>query len=468
MKKTFKKLTGIILATSLLITSCTSTTSIKQEDVINNISEISSLKSDIIKQKNISINIEKASLYGDNVKVSSSFGEFTAKTTDLIKSNKEILNINSLSPQLITLKDEKDANKTPLALSIIANPEKVKNAIISPQTTAEALVFMNPAIATAESNLAEKVVAIIKSLPETTVLANVIESRAKEKDYLSFDNKKQTEALSKAVNATVNKLADDFQKIKEDDPANRVQGVEINSKNKQELETTLEMKNYRRRMVSLSFLSQNKEMSNESLLAAYDLIDIDHVSLGFKPSIKEFNLNTKNKIDQVEVIGVGLKDFNEFKEKWEKWDTQTKIKYGTPLVKSLASDFISPVISIITGFNINKIYSVGIIKIVSSLPILEIIQSFKNKEYGQVFKSLLGGTVKALLVNNGALLREILSKAGIELTSAIIKRFTAIIGIFNLATNIVEAVRTLYAYANSKILDYFKVEYDNDKIYFKK
>ena len=233
MKKTFKKLTGIILATSLLITSCTSTTSIKQEDVINNISEISSLKSDIIKQKNISINIEKASLYGDNVKVSSSFGEFTAKTTDLIKSNKEILNINSLSPQLITLKDEKDANKTPLALSIIANPEKVKNAIISPQTTAEALVFMNPAIATAESNLAEKVVAIIKSLPETTVLANVIESRAKEKDYLSFDNKKQTEALSKAVNATVNKLADDFQKIKEDDPANRVQGVEINSKNKQ-------------------------------------------------------------------------------------------------------------------------------------------------------------------------------------------------------------------------------------------
>ena len=84
--------------------------------------------------------------------------------------------------------------------------------------------------------------------------------------------------------------------------------------------------------------------------------------------------------------------------------------------------------------------------------IIEKIEYFKNKEYGQVFKSLLGGTVKALLANNGALLREILLKAGIGLTDAIIKRFTGIIGIFNIATNIVEAVRTLYAYTNSKIL----------------
>lgn len=467
MKNVLKKMTGVILSTSLLITGCT-TTSIGQDKPLDSVSEISSIKSEFIKTKHIAINIEKASLYGENVKVASSFGEFTAKANDLVKSNKESLNINSLSPQLITLKDENDIGKTPLALSIIPNPEKVQNVVISAQTTAEALIFMNPAIATAESTLAEKVVAIIKALPETISLANVIESRSKDKDYLSFDNKKQTEALQKAVNATVNKLADEFQKTKEDEPANRVQGVEINAKSQQELETTLEMKNYRRRMVSLNFLSQSNQIYNQDLLAAYDLIDVAHTSLGFKPSIANFNINNKTKLDQVEVIGVGLKDFDEFKQKWDQWSTKDKLKYGTPLVKGLISDFVCPVISVITGFNINKVYPIGIIRIVTSMNILDIVKSFRNKEYGQVFKSLLGGTVNALLVNNGALLREILLKSGIELTSAILKRFTGIIGIFNLATNIVESVRTLYAYANSKIIDYFKVEYVDDKVVFKK
>ncbi|MFN8672448.1 MAG: hypothetical protein U0457_10280 [Candidatus Sericytochromatia bacterium] len=469
MKNLLKKLVSASLAGTLLLTSCTSNSAVQPIENQNESTQISSLASDFIVQKAVSVTIQNPSLYGDKVKVSSSFGEFTARTKDLEKDNSESIKINTLSTQLITLASDNDVSKTPLALSIVPNPQKIKNIVLSPQTTAEALVFMHPALATPEPNLAEKVVAIIKSLPETTALAKVIESRNKEKDFLSVDSTQQTEALSKAVNSAVNRIATEFDKISSKaEPANSVQGVEINAKALQNDSANFEMKNYRKRMVSLNFMVQDKNVYSEELIAAYDLIDLTNISFGFKPSVKVAQHNTNDKVDKVEVMGVGLKDFDVFKQKWDQSDTQTKIKYAIPLGKGLISDFVSPIISIITGFNINKIYHAGILKVITALPVLEIVQSFRNKEYSKAFRSILSGTVKALLANNGALLREILLKAGVQLTEDMIKRLNMVTGIFNLSMHIVEATRTLYAYVNSKIFDYFKVEVVNGIITFKK
>lgn len=470
MKNILKSCVSLALVSTLVLTGCsTNINNVTRTDVqqVSTSSLDTIKKSDLVIEKNINVSIGQGSIYGDKVEIASSFDHFTARTSDLTKSS-ETVTINQLSPQLITLSAEDSSIKTPLALSIVANPLRAQSILISPQTTAEALIFMDPNIATTDVQFADRVMNIIKSLSETKDLAKIIEQRTqKEPDFLYKDNQQQNLAMTKAVNAVLNRLADEYNKNKSNEPINRVDGIEINNKSQVNSNITLEVKNHKKRDVSLYFNDSNsKDIFNKSINSANDFIDFNNVSLGFKPSVEEFTFDTKNQLNNVQVIGLGLKDINEFKEQWPGMSLQDKMKYGMPIAKSLMTDFVSPVISIVMGFNVNKVYNAGLFRILTSLPVLQIIESFRNKEYGKAFKTILSGTIKALLNQNGALLRELLIKVGLNLTESFIKRLNAVSGIFNLARYSLEAGRALYAYYTTHITSYFKAETINGKIVF--
>lgn len=471
MKKMFTKCVAGVLASTLILTGCSAPVASVSDNSItaSSVEQESVKKSDIIVEKTVKVSVERGSLYGDNVVVSSSFSKFEASTGSLLKGSSDSLTINSLSPQLVTM--SKEGSDTPLAMSVVANPERATTVLISPQTTAEAMVFMHPALATVEIKLADKIMGLIKAQPETKALSSFLETRlAKDVAILSDDNTQQDQLMQKAVNAVVNKLADQYEKTaKAEEPANRVQGIDINVLEKTELTAKIEMRNYKKRSATLNFLLQNdRAIFSENLMSSYDLIDLDNISFGGKPFVLQRNYDIQMPLKKVEVIGVGLKDFKEFKERWDGMPQAEKMKYGVPLVQGLMGDFVSPVVSMVIGFNINKVYRVGLMRLVTGLPILEIVSHFKNKEYGKAFKAALTGTINQLLARNGALLREILLKAGVSLTEAMIKRMTAVIGIFNLAKQGIEVARALYAYSTSKIVDFFKVEYKDGKINFLK
>ncbi len=475
MKKLFKPSIIILVTSSLLISSCSNLSSSQNEQVNQNVQakSVTNIRSDVYLEKSVIVSVEKAQVYGDTVKISSSFSQFTTKTNTIAKYVQSVT-INQLSPQLITLSSDDSNAKTPMALSVIANPQKDGIVSLSPQTTAEALVFMDPNIATTDIKFAEKEMNIIKNLSETKDLANIIESRIKtEPDFLYKDNQQQDLALSRAVNSVVNRLADEYNSKAKTEPANRVSGVEIKVSSQNQSNANLELDNYQKRMVQLYFENNNNngELSNiskESLQPAYDLIDFSHISFGFKPVVQSYVLDLQKPINKVEVIGLGLKDASQFKNKWSSFNAQDKLKYGLPIAKSLMSDFISPVISIVVGFNVNKVYQVGLFKILGNLPFLEIVNDFNNKQYEKAFKALLSGTIKSLLDKNGALLRELLQSAGLNLSDAILARMTGVIGIFNLVKDIIEVIRTLYAYSTTNIIDSFKVNNNNGKIEFLK
>jgi len=65
----------------------------------------------------------------------------------------------------------------PLLLSIAINPHGVDSVNLSSRSTAEAMIFLNPAVVVAESTLSQTVMAIVKDMPETQVLANTIQSK---------------------------------------------------------------------------------------------------------------------------------------------------------------------------------------------------------------------------------------------------------------------------------------------------
>ncbi|MBC7474014.1 MAG: hypothetical protein H7263_06950 [Candidatus Sericytochromatia bacterium] len=474
MKKLFKPSIIILVTSSLLISSCSNLNSIQNEQINQNVyaNSVTNVRSDVYLEKSIIVSVEKASVYGDTIKVASSFSQFTTKTNNIAKYVQSVT-INQLSPQLITLSSDDSKSKTPMALSVIANPQKDSVVSLSPQTTAEALIFMDPNIATTDIIFAEKEMNIIKNLSETKDLVNVIESRIKsEPDFLYKDNQQQNLALSKAVNSVVNRLADEYNSKSMNETANRVSGVEIKVNSQNQSNANLELNNYQKRMVQLYFENDNSgnlsNISKENLQPAYDLIDFSHISFGFKPVVQNYILDLQKPINKVEVIGLGLKDANQFKNKWSGFTTQDKLKYGLPIAKSLMSDFISPVISIIVGFNVNKVYQAGLFKILGNLPFLEIVNDFNNKQYEKAFKALLSGTIKALLDKNGALLRELLQSAGLNLSDAVLARMTGVIGIFNLVKDIIEVIRTLYAYSTTNIIDSFKVNNNNGKLEFLK
>jgi hypothetical protein len=474
MKSFLKKIVSLGIVSSILLTTSCSINSSNQlaDNNENRIISASSVSRDVFKAKTIRISVEKASIYGDEVEISSSFDNFRVSTSEVTRTTKN-LTLNSESPQLITLFDKRGVNeaKAPLALSIVANPQKAQTVLISPQTTAEALIFMNPALASDDVKMADKIMNLIKNLPETKELAKLIENRVqKNPDYLYIEDSQQNNLISRAVNSVVNKLADEYEsKIsKSEEPSNRVQGVEIKVVDKQDLVATFEFKNYKKRVVDLYFEGNGRPIYKESLFAAYDLIDLDNLSLGYKPFTKVGSFDIQRPMDRVEVIGMGLKDMKEFKEKWASMSNAEKIKYGMPMAQGVMSGFISPVISIIVGFNVNKVWNVSLMRLVTGMPILELINLFKNKEYGKAFKLMLSSTIKSLLDRNGALLRELLLAVGVNLTDAILKRMNAIVGIFNLTRFAVEAARALYAYATTNIIDYFKVENNNGNLSFSK
>ncbi|MFN4151933.1 MAG: hypothetical protein ACK4IX_13415, partial [Candidatus Sericytochromatia bacterium] len=444
MKKMFTKCVAGVLASTLILTGCSAPVASVSDNSItaSSVEQESVKKSDIISERTVKVAVERGSLYGDNVVVSSSFSKFEASTGSLLKGSSDSLTINSLSPQLVTM--SKEGSDIPLAMSVVANPERATTVLISPQTTAEAMVFMHPALATVELKLADKIMSLIKSQPETKALSTFLETRlAKDASILSDDNAQQDQLMQKAVNAVVNKLADQYEKnAKAEEPANRVQGVEINVLERTELTAKVEMKNYKKRSATLNFLLQNdRALFSENLMSSYDLIDLDNISFGGKPFVLQRNYDVQLPLKKVEVIGVGLKDFKEFKERWDGMPQAEKMKYGVPLVQGLIGDFVSPIVSMVVGFNVNKVYRVGLMRLVTGLPILEIVTHFRNKDYGKAFKSVLTGTINQLLARNGALLREILLKAGVSLTEAMIKRMTAVIGIFNLARQAIEVAR---------------------------
>jgi choline dehydrogenase len=82
-------------------------------------------------------------------------------------------------------------------------------------------------------------------------------------------------------------------------------------------------------------------------------------------------------------------------------------------------------------------------KILVSLDIMNIVNNFRNKDYGKAFKLILSGTIKALLDKNGALLRELLVAVGQNLSEAILKKINAVCGIFNLVQHGIEVAHEL-------------------------
>jgi len=472
MKNLLKKVISLgVVSSILLTTSCSLSNSnqVVDDNQTINVSS-SSLSKDAFKAKTLKVSVEKANIYGNEVEISSAFDNFRVSTSEIARTSRNIT-LNSESPQLITLFDQKGANqaKAPLALSVVANPQKAQTVLISPQSTAEALIFMNPALASDDVKMADKIMNIIKSISETKELAKVLETRVqKNPDYLYIEDTQQNNLISKAVNTVVNKLADEYEsKIsKAEEPANRVQGVEIKVTDKQDLVATFEFKNYKKRNVDLYFEGNGRPVYKESLFAAWDLIDLDNLALGYRPFTRVGSFDIQRPMDKVEVIGMGLKDMKEFKEKWASMSTPEKMKYGMPMAQGVMSGFVSPVISIIVGFNVNKVWNANLMRLVTNMPILEIVNLFKNKEYGKAFKLMLSSTIKNLLDRNGALLRELLLAVGVNLTDAILKRMNAIVGIFNLARYAVEAGRALYAYATTNIIDYFRVESNNGNLTF--
>lgn len=472
MKSLLKRVVSLGIVSSILLTTSCSTGNSNQvvDNNENTIVNASSVNRDAFKAKTFKVSVEKASIYGDEVEISSAFDNFRVSTSEISKTSRNIT-LNSESPQLITLFDKKGANeaKAPIALSIVANPQKAQTVLISPQTTAEALIFMNPALASDDVKMADKIMNLVKTLPETKELAKIIENRVqKNPDYLYMEDSQQNNAISKAVNSVVNKLADEYESkvSKAEENPNRVQGVEIKVTEKQDLVATFEFKNYKKRNVDLYFEGNGRPVYKESLFAAYDLIDLDNLALGYRPFTRVGSFDIQRPMDKVEVIGMGLKDMKEFKDKWGSMSTPEKMKYGMPMAQGVMSGFISPVISIVVGFNVNKVWNANLMRLVSNMPILELVTLFKNKEYGKAFKLMLSSTIKNLLDRNGALLRELLLAVGVNLTDAILKRMNAIVGIFNLARFAVEAGRALYAYATTNIIDHFRVQNSNGNLTF--
>ncbi len=213
MKKVLKGCISLLLASSLVLTGCSTSLdnniqTNQQEVSSNSVENIN--KSDIFIEKNINVSIEKASLYGDKVQVASSFGQFTAKTSDLVKKSENVA-INKLSPQLITLSDNDNKTNTPLALSVIANPLKAQSILISPQTTAEALVFMDPNVATTDLNFAEKVMNITPGYTSGGLSNNLNISSNEQSQYVNENTDEEEIELVVTMREIIESV--DFEKV---------------------------------------------------------------------------------------------------------------------------------------------------------------------------------------------------------------------------------------------------------------
>lgn len=468
MKKIGVKLLSAVLGTVMLVTGCSAPAFNQADQNLNNTINTTSSAPTVYVSKTVSVNVEKADIFGDTVQIASSFAEFSADASSLATGQRgRAITVNSLTPQMVTLFDQQDH---PLAFSIIPNPQRASTVLISPRSTAEGLVFMNPALATLELKYADKVMSLIKADYEIDTLSNLIETRVQnDPNYMDKEDKVLTWAVDRIVNRVVDKLSKEYSEASETKP-NRVSGVEINTLRQDSITANFEFKNYKKRSVDLYFVNDgNVPIYKESLTSAYDFIDLNNLKLGRRPFVKSVGYDIQRKLSEVEVIGMGLKDIKQFSKDWKNMDTQAKMKYGVPIVSSIMNDFAGNVISIIAGFNVTKVWDVAWTKLLNAIPIMEVIDYYRKKEFGKAFKAVLSSMVKTLLEKNGALLRKILLAAGVQLTEAMIKKLTIVVGVFHLIRHGIEVARALYAYATSYIISYFEVEYDaGNKIKFVK
>jgi hypothetical protein len=84
------------------------------------------------------------------------------------------INLNKGATQLISATTPAGV---PLLLNIAINPHGVDSVNLSPHSTAEAMIFLNPAVIVADPTLSQTVMNIVKDIPETQVLANTIQSK---------------------------------------------------------------------------------------------------------------------------------------------------------------------------------------------------------------------------------------------------------------------------------------------------
>jgi len=467
MKKMWAKCTSLVLGSLIMLTGCSvpSMNAVKDQNQTANTLNVST--ESLVKYKTVNVSIERPELYSDTVQVSSSFASLTTKSAALAKKS-ESITINSLSPQMVSLFGANE--NSPVAFSVVANPMKARTVLISPESTAQALVFMNPNLVTLDMEEADKVMNLIKTDANLGSLVRLIEVKTqKDPDFLNKEDNQLSDAVGKVVNSVVNKLAADFDRqVRADENPNRVNGVEINTLRQDSVTADLGFKNYYKRSVDLYFLnSGNVPVYKESLTSAFNFIDLDNLKLGRRPSERKVGLDIQREMTEVEMIGLGLKDIKQFKEDWQNMDQMTKMKYAVPMIGSLMNDFVSPIISIIVGFNVTKVHNASFQRLINSLPISEIMDHLRNKRYSQAFKAALSSTVKTLLEKNGALLRELLIAAGVNLTEAMIKKLTIVVGVFHLVRHGIEVARALYAYANTSITSYFSIDNSSGKMVFR-
>jgi len=113
----------------------------------------------------------------------------------------------------------------PLLLSVIPAASTGSTVTLNANTTAEALIFLNPAVVVSDPALSQRIVGIIRSMPETQVLANAMSSAiASNPKALVTNNPAISTALNNALAKFISTI--DGLALKQDTPAEDKQAIE--------------------------------------------------------------------------------------------------------------------------------------------------------------------------------------------------------------------------------------------------
>jgi hypothetical protein len=107
------------------------------------------------------------------------------------------INLNEGVTQLVSATT---SGGDPILLNIAINPHSGASVNLSSRSTAEAMIFLNPAAVVSDPTLSQTVMNIVKSMPETQILANTIQSKiAVNPNALVMDDPDIKTALTNAL-----------------------------------------------------------------------------------------------------------------------------------------------------------------------------------------------------------------------------------------------------------------------------
>lgn len=116
------------------------------------------------------------------------------------------LNLNKDNTQLVMASDSQD---NPVLMAVVVNAQSGSTVSISTASTAEALIYFSPGVTQTNTTDSETVMSYIRSLPETTTLANLLSTKLASNPNILSSNPPDPEittAISNALQALINKV----------------------------------------------------------------------------------------------------------------------------------------------------------------------------------------------------------------------------------------------------------------------